>query len=144
MRIQLFVYGTLKEGFPNSHLNAGRRVPGRFITRQAFPMYVVRLPAEDRAPWLVNLPGHGHQVHGEVYEVDAADLPVLDQLEEVGLPTGYVRVAIALEALHEPGLCVQAQAYLKPADHLRHCLAREGPYAEYTAQHAVGYYLHQR
>lgn len=143
MTIRLFVYGTLKEGFPNHHLNTGRRVPGRFVTCQAFPMYVVRLPAEDRAPWLMHQPGLGHRVHGEVYEVDAADLPAIDRLEEVGRPTGYVRVSIELQAEDAPAHRLQAQAYLKPPEQWPRCLAHEGPYAEYTAAHAVGYYLVQ-
>ncbi|MFD2451175.1 gamma-glutamylcyclotransferase [Ideonella paludis] len=33
----IFVYGTLKEGFPNAHLNQGRRVLGHFRTVQRFP-----------------------------------------------------------------------------------------------------------
>ena len=143
MPIRLFVYGTLKHGFPNHHLNAGRRVPGTFVTRQAFPMYVVKLPAEDRAPWLVDLPGQGHRVHGEVYEVDEAALPAIDRLEEVGQPTGYLREAITLEAAHDASQQLQAYAYLKPAHELARCLACEGPFAEYTLQLAQGYYLHQ-
>ena len=95
MPIRLFVYGTLKAGFPNHHLNTGRRVPGRFVTCQAYPMYVVRLPAEDRTPWLMNQPGQGQPVHGEVYEVDEADLPAIDRLEEVGQPTGYEQIGRA-------------------------------------------------
>lgn len=143
MFIRLFVYGTLKQGFPNHHLNRGRRLPGRFVTCQAYPMYVVRLPAEDRAPWLMNLPGQGHCVTGEVYEVDAADLPAIDRLEEVGQPTGYERVNLALRAAEDPSVQLQAQAYLKPAEQWPRCLAHEGPYTEYTPAHALGYYLIQ-
>ncbi len=55
--IRLFVYGTLKQGFPNHGINTGRRVPGRFRTRKAHPLLVVRLPHEDRAPWLLDQPG---------------------------------------------------------------------------------------
>ena len=28
----VFVYGTLKQGFANFHVNGGQRVPGRFVT----------------------------------------------------------------------------------------------------------------
>ena len=42
----LFVYGSLKEGFPNFHVNQGRRVPGEFRTVRPHPLYLVggRLP----------------------------------------------------------------------------------------------------
>lgn len=137
----VFVYGTLKEGFPNFHLNPGRRVPGAFRTRQPLPFYVVRLPLEDRAPWLVNKPGHGVQVTGQVFEVDAATLQAMDVFEEVGLPTGYVRVDLELEAVDGAGSVLQAHVYMKEEPQMVECLAIEGPFAEYTAELAVGYWL---
>ncbi|MBP6901105.1 MAG: gamma-glutamylcyclotransferase [Burkholderiaceae bacterium] len=141
--VRLFVYGTLKQGFPNHHHNRGRRLPGEFRTRLAHPMWVVRLPNEDRAPWLMDQPGQGLQVTGQVYEVTAAELPALDRLEEVGQPSGYVRVAIELEPADGDGQAFCAQAYLKPASQLPQCLQREGPYADYTLVLAEGYWLVQ-
>ena len=141
MPIQLFVYGTLKQGFPNHHLNGGRRVPGAFRTHLRFPLLVVRLPNEDRAPWLMQQPGTGFQVSGQVFEVDDAALPAIDALEEVGLPTGYVRARILLEDAADPARRLQAHAYLKPPHHLQQCLAQEGPFAEYTLALAHGYWL---
>lgn len=141
--IRLFVYGTLKQGFPNHGINTGRRVPGRFRTRLAYPLLVVRLPQEDRAPWLLDQPGQGLPVWGQVFEVDAATLAAMDVLEEVGRPTGYVRRPVSLldaDSLDDP---CEAQAYLKPADHLPQCLATEGPFAEYTLDLARGYWLRQ-
>lgn len=150
----IFVYGTLKEGFPNFHLNAGRRVAGSFRTRQLFPFYVVKLPTEDRAPWLLNSPGEGHQVVGQVFEVDPSELAVMDVFEEVHLPTGYVRVPVALEALETPEAqpapdrlhggertLLHAHAYLKRPTELPDCLEIEGPFAEYTLELAMGYRL---
>lgn len=139
--VRLFVYGTLKEGFPNHHFNAGRRLPGIYRTKKSFPLLVVQLPSEDRAPWLIDLPGDGYQVLGQVFELDAASLPVIDKLEEVGLPTGYIRVEIELESVAEDGAQLLAFAYLKPEHHLPQCLAREGPFNEYTLQLAEGYRL---
>ena len=137
----VFVYGTLKEGFPNFHRNPGQRVPGTYRTRQPFPFYVVQLPIEDRAPWLLNSPGQGVQVCGQVFEVDAATLQAMDVFEEVGMPTGYVRVELELEPAGHDGPLLQAHAYMKPEHQLVDCLAIEGPFAEYTAQLAVGYRL---
>lgn len=139
--VLVFVYGTLKEGFPNHGRNPGRRLAGEFRTRQRFPFYVVRLPNEERAPWLVHRPGDGHQVVGQVFEVGHADLAALDRFEEVGLPTGYVRVGVELEAVGAPGATWQAQAYLKEAHHLADCLAVEGPFPEYTLALSRGYRL---
>lgn len=139
MPVLLFIYGTLKEGFPNHGLNQGRRVAGTFRTRERFPLYVVRLPHEDRAPWLVHRPGEGHQVTGEVYAVDVEALPDIDHFEEVGLPTGYRRVEIDLEAGPDHATPLRAQAYMKAADQLPACLDREGPFPEYTRALAVGY-----
>jgi gamma-glutamylaminecyclotransferase len=141
MQLLVFVYGTLKEGFPNFHLNPGRRIPGTYRTRQALPFYVVQLRDEDRAPWLVNKPGQGVQVAGQVFEVDAATLQAMDDFEEVGLPTGYVRVELELEAVDQAGVGVSAHAYMKEEHQMVECLAVEGPFAEYIEQLAVGYRL---
>lgn len=140
----IFVYGTLKEGFPNFSLNPGRRVPGSYRTRQPFPFYVVQLPVEDRAPWLVNDPGQGVQVLGQVFEVDDATLEAMDRFEEVGVPTGYVRLELELEPADESdasGEALRAHAYMKESHQLVHCLLVEGPFADYTAELAVGYRL---
>lgn len=141
----IFVYGTLKEGFPNFAINAGRRVPGEFRTREAFPLYVISLAHEDRAPWLMASPGQGARVRGQVFEVDARTLAAMDALEEVGLPQGYLRMEIELDrvdAVPGTGTAVtRAQAYLKAPDQLAHCLSCEGPYEAYTLALAEGYRL---
>lgn len=137
----IFVYGTLKEGFPNFPFNPGRRVAGTFCTRQRFPFYVVQLIGEDRAPWLMNQPGQGVQVSGQVFEVDAATLQAMDEFEEAGQPTGYVRVQVEVEAVDQNGEVLRAHAYMKEAHQLVACLTVEGPFAEYTAALAVGYRL---
>jgi len=135
----LFVYGTLKEGFPNHHLNIGRRVPGLFQTRAARPLLVVRLRQEDRAPWLLDAPGQGFPVRGQVFEIQPEDLVAIDAFEEVGRPTGYVRVELELASAQ--GEAVTAFAYVKPPDQLGNCLQVEGPFEEYTAELARGYWI---
>jgi hypothetical protein len=40
----LFVYGTLKQGFGNHHINAGTRVPGDYVTAQPHGVYIVGRP----------------------------------------------------------------------------------------------------
>lgn len=137
----LFVYGTLKDGFPNRHLNTGRALGGSHRTVLAYPLLVVRLPNEDRAPWLLDQPGQGHRVTGQVFEVDDDALQAMDAFEEVGQPTGYVRIAIELSPVDTDQPRLQAWSYLKPPGQLGACLAIEGPFAEYTPALAAGYRL---
>lgn len=137
----IFVYGTLKEGFPNAHLNLGQRVPGQFRTVQRFPFYVVRLPLENRAPWLMHQPGLGHHVTGQVFEVDDANLAALDRFEEVGRPTGYIRVPVMLRSIDDRYVEVQAFAYMKQPQQLSDDIPREGPFEEYTPALAAGYWI---
>jgi gamma-glutamylaminecyclotransferase len=141
MNSLLFIYGTLKEGFPNHALNHGVRLPGVYRTKRAYPLYVVRLPHEDRAPWLVDLPGQGHRVVGQVFQVEAAELSAMDEFEEVGRPGGYVRASVELEPVGAGGVELRAFSYLKPPEQLARCLSAEGPFPEYTHALAAGYWL---
>ena len=56
--------------------------------------------------------------------MDAKALPDIDRFEEVGLPTGYRRVEIDLEAGPDHATPLRAQAYMKAADQLPACLDR--------------------
>ena len=127
----VFVFGTLKEGFPNFATNRGTRVPGVFRTREAYPLYLV---GERHTPWLLDLPGQGRQVSGQVFRVDESTLAAMDRLERVAEPDGYRRLPLALEGLPEP-----VHAYLKPAEQLPAGEVRQGPLAEYAAEHALLY-----
>ncbi|RZS56953.1 gamma-glutamylcyclotransferase family protein [Sphaerotilus mobilis] len=141
MSQHLFVYGTLKDGFPNRHLNTGRPIGGQHRTAQALPLLVVQLPHESRAPWLLNQPGSGHRVIGQVFEVDDDALLAMDAFEEVDLPTGYQRVSLELSPADADQPRLQAWAYLKAPDQLAAALAIEGPFEEYTLALARGYCL---
>lgn len=130
---KLFVYGSLKEGFPNFHVNKGRRLAGAYRTaeRHEFWLYNGQLPC------LLPAQGTGHQVTGQLFEVSEADLAAMDRLERVGEPGGYQRAEIevvskddatprrltAFVYLQDPALLAQ------PGEHL-------GPIAEYTLEHA--------
>ena len=127
---RVFVFGTLKEGFPNFALNRGARVPGRFRTHDRFPLYLV---GERHVPWMLDAHGQGEHVAGELYDVDAATLAAMDRLERVGEPDGYVRVAIRVEGAEGSQ---EAFAYLKPARQLAPGLSRIGPFSEYSPEHA--------
>ena len=92
----VFVYGTLKEGFPNFRVNRGSRVPGAFVTRQRFRLYLV---GERCTPWLIDDPGHGARVAGQVFAVDDATLEQMDLLEGTAEPDGYRRRWIAVPVI---------------------------------------------
>ncbi|OQS04452.1 hypothetical protein THRCLA_20879 [Thraustotheca clavata] len=89
----VFVYGTLKTSFVNYNLylkpamdkhKATKR--GDAVTVSPFPLVV----GGDRCvPFLLDVPGEGEQIYGEVYTVDDACLQALDLLENVS--TGYYK-----------------------------------------------------
>ncbi len=129
----VFVFGTLKAGFPNHHHNDGRLL-GRFVTRERFPLY---LAGERCSPWLLDMPGTGERVAGEVYLVDDPALARMDRLERTHAPDGYRRREIMVEGTEDEVL--EVQVYLKPPAQFDPALFRGGPYAEYTAEHAALY-----
>lgn len=135
--LRVFVFGTLKEGFPNFGTNRGRRVPGRFRTLQRLPLYLVGVR---HVPWLLDAPGQGQQVAGQVFEVDADTLAAMDRLERIAEPDGYRRVLIDVVD-DRPGAPAPGAvyAYLKPAQQLLADLPRLGPLDEYTLAHAALY-----
>lgn len=131
----LFVYGSLKEGFPNFHVNAGRRVAGVYRTVQAYPLYL----AEGRLPCLLPTPGIGHRVIGQLFEVTAEALAAMDALERVGEPGGYDRTSIEVEQVVADGTratSVTVFVYAQSAARLATPGPHVGPLAEYTPDHA--------
>jgi len=49
----VFVFGTLKQGFPNFATNRGRRVGGTFRTLERLPLLLV---GQRHVPWLIHSP----------------------------------------------------------------------------------------
>ena len=130
----VFVYGTLKQGFVNEHVNAGARVPGAYRTLERMPLLLL---GTGHVPCLVCAPGQGHQVVGELYQVDAQTLAAMDRLERMGEPGGYQRVAISLERTDRATPeAISAMVYVKLPVDVPEDTARVGPLAEYTAEHA--------
>jgi gamma-glutamylaminecyclotransferase len=137
MQHLVFVYGTLKQGFPHFAQNKGIRLPGLFVTAERYPLYLV---GERHSPWLINRPGDGERVTGQVFEVDEAALANMDALERIAEPDGYRRIVLALgSASTQGGPQLQAFAYLKQAAHFAPSLAHVGPLREYTLKHAALY-----
>lgn len=128
----LFVYGSLKQGFPNAHVNTGRRISGEFRTLQPLPFYLV---GAGSLPCLVLKPGQGLQVRGQVFEVSAADLAAMDRLERVGEPQGYSRVRIEVQQVDD-GRVLEADVYVQQAARLDPSNTLIGPLDEYTLEHS--------
>ena len=133
----VFVYGTLKEGFPNFHVNAGRRVAGEFVTAQSYPLYVI---GSHPVPWLVDRAGEGHRVRGQVFAVDDATLARMDELELVDHPDWYARRTIDVVRRDDPGRTpLRVFVYFGSEARLATTPIHLGPIAEYTMEHARAY-----
>jgi gamma-glutamylaminecyclotransferase len=131
----VFVFGTLKEGFPNFATNKGIRLPGTFTTSERYPLYLV---GERCSPWLIDIPGEGERIRGQLFEVDAATLEAMDGLERINEADGYRRVVLEVESAEADGP-LEAFAYVKRERHLVASEVRLGPLAEYTLEHAALY-----
>lgn len=83
------VYGTLKQGFGNSHLLKSSKFVEAGRTKDKYPLVV------DGLPYLFEEKGKGQKVRVEVYDVNNATLRDLDRLE--GHPHFYERKEIDIE-----------------------------------------------
>lgn len=106
----IFTYGTLKRGFPNHFLmenliGAGDVVfVGEYTTVETFPLVC----GPYGIPYLINIPGSGNRVRGELYKVKGSGLGPLDDLE--GIERGhYERLPVIVAG--DGGEKVVAEAY---------------------------------
>lgn len=84
----VFVYGTLKRGQQSTHLLAGQRFLGEAVTA---PQYT--LVELGWHPGMIR--GGGLAVAGELWEVDATCLAVLDEYE--GVPDLFTREPVEVD-----------------------------------------------
>lgn len=111
MMTTIFVYGTLKRGFPNySEQRLGVFYCGDCITVASYGLVIAD---QYYVPVLLQ---DGHKVAkeciaGELYRVDQQTLKWLDKLEGVGKPKGYQRVDIKVAMIS--GEIKTADAYMK-------------------------------
>ncbi|MBZ9850716.1 gamma-glutamylcyclotransferase [Mesorhizobium sp. CA14] len=109
MASKVFVFGTLKMGYPLHEQGlSGAAFLGNCRTHERLPMLIA---GPRFAPMMFNEPGAGFQVAGELYEVDERILSRLDRLESVGAP-GNLRVPVEVEPF-EGGTSILAQVYMK-------------------------------
>ncbi len=111
----VFVYGTLKRGFPNFvHMSGDVRFVGQCTTCECFPLVI---GGQWFTPYLFDEPGVGHRVKGELFAVGEAELQLLDRLEGVGAPGGYHRRQVQIEVCGARNRS-QAWAYLMQRRHV--------------------------
>jgi gamma-glutamylaminecyclotransferase len=137
VRRRVFVYGTLKEGFRNFHVNRGTRLPGRFVTVAPMALYVI---GEFGLPWLVEDVAGG-PVSGQVFEVDAATLAQMDRLERIDEPLWYRRQSVQVRPAGG-GAALEALVYLGDAERLSRETVHAGPLREYLPEHQTLYRKH--
>ncbi|XP_032412609.1 gamma-glutamylaminecyclotransferase C-like [Xiphophorus hellerii] len=94
---RVFVYGSLKRGQPNyPYMTDSSNGKAEFlctaVTVQKHPLVIA---TKYNIPFLLNLPGQGKRVNGEIYKVDEKMLQYLDWFEKV--PTMYQRTVVELE-----------------------------------------------
>jgi gamma-glutamylaminecyclotransferase len=89
---------------------------------------------------MLDVPGQGFKVRGQVFEVETEALKTMDALERVGQPGGYTRSEITVCKFSElPMQSVRCFAYLKPNNQFGQESNFSGPYSEYTMVHALTY-----
>jgi gamma-glutamylaminecyclotransferase len=128
----LFVYGTLKEGFGNHHINAGTRVPGEYVTVQPHGLYIV---GPHRYPWMVQSDAQGLPVRGQLFRVDATALARMDVLEQVDEPGWYTRHVIQVRDTTDARAAPQrAYVYFGDAQALHTQTVHAGPLLEFSIE----------
>ncbi|XP_065168374.1 putative gamma-glutamylcyclotransferase CG2811 isoform X2 [Atheta coriaria] len=88
---KVFVYGTLKRGEPNHHwFTKDEGGAFKFLSEAStIEKYPLIIGTKYNIPFLLHKPGAGHNVRGELYEVDDKVFANLDILEDH--PNYYVR-----------------------------------------------------
>ncbi|KAF8762387.1 hypothetical protein HU200_009567 [Digitaria exilis] len=140
-RTLVFTYGTLKRGFSNHPLvqelvqSGDASFVGAAVTASRLPLVC----GPYRVPFLLNLPGEGDRVAGELYAVTPRGLARLDDLEGVSR-AHYERLPIAVD-LAEGARVDGAFAYYAHRDYAAELWRRSGEkgYPEYSHAVADGY-----
>nr|XP_028584053.1 gamma-glutamylaminecyclotransferase isoform X3 [Podarcis muralis] len=99
--VRVFVYGTLKKGQPNypymiNGANGTARFQGRGLTVEKYPLVIA---GKYNVPYLLNIPGTGHRVTGEIYAVNDQMLQFLDEFESC--PDMYQRTPVRIEVVEQ-------------------------------------------
>lgn len=97
--IKVFVYGTLKTGEPNhswmNDVSSNGGTAQLLSVGETIEKFPLVLGTRYNIPFLLNLPGNGHQISGEIYMVDKIKLKQLDDLENFPLFYGRIKIDVA-------------------------------------------------
>uniref|UniRef100_A0A0A9FIF3 Gamma-glutamylcyclotransferase family protein n=1 Tax=Arundo donax TaxID=35708 RepID=A0A0A9FIF3_ARUDO len=141
-RTLVFTYGTLKRGFSNHTLlqELARGGDASFVGAATTASRLPLVCGPYRVPFLLNLPGAGHRVAGELYAVTPRGLARLDELEGVSR-AHYERLPISVDLAEEGCARVEALAYYAHRDYADELWRRSGEkgYPEYSHAVAAGY-----
>jgi gamma-glutamylaminecyclotransferase len=110
---RLFVYGSLKRGFSNSHLMRGARFVTECSTTAGYRLVVY----EAGYPALVNAPSSPQHVEGELYELGVNMLAELNAFE--GCPDLYQRELVPLVIRGQVSSDLRAEAFAYVIDEQR-------------------------
>eukprot|EP01066_Platyproteum_vivax_P001285 Platyproteum_vivax@DN1152_c0_g1_i1.p1 len=132
----VFVYGTLKRGYKNHVFMRGEGVEfvGDVITLVEIPLFID--PNHRNRPCLIDLPGIGFCVSGELYEVNEAKLHELDSFERV--PIHYKRKLVPVKTIQNK--VVDAHVYFNViTENIVLELERHRLLKSYTFAHHLSY-----
>ncbi|POH30431.1 MULTISPECIES: gamma-glutamylcyclotransferase family protein [Sinorhizobium] len=105
----VFIFGTLKKGFPLHRRGLAHAAYfGPYGTAANYPMLVA---GPWFAPMMFHEPGSGLRVSGELYAIDPATLERLDRMESIGKPGNFRRRIRVVPRRH--GCRCEAFAYFK-------------------------------
>ena len=111
---KFFIYGTLKNGFPNyDEYLLDKFFICKCKTIDPYPLVVAN---KYYSPVLINERGNGVIVSGELYEIDNLTIELLDSLEGVGTDCGYTKYTI--DILTDSGEATKGYAYMKDRESL--------------------------
>ncbi|KAG6490066.1 putative gamma-glutamylcyclotransferase At3g02910 [Zingiber officinale] len=141
----VFTYGTLKRGFSNHSLIQELVCAGdaSFVGEARTTCRLPLVCGPYRVPFLLNFPGAGEHVAGELYAVSPRGIARMDELE--GTRRGhYERLPISVALLGHPvspKVEVAAEAYYAHPSYAGELWRRseERGYAGYSEKEAMGY-----
>lgn len=143
----IFTYGTLKRGFSN-HVLLQDMIAAGDASFLGVYQTVDRLPlvcGPYRVPFLLNFPGSGERVWGELYAVSARGLIRMDELEGI-TRAHYERLPIKVQQQAQPDedsvtMAAEAEAYYAHRNYAEALWKRNGEkgYSCYTEKEAKGY-----